>query len=283
MKQHYPAAIEPQQSNLTESLTDRLDPSIGEATTVMGAMLTELLRRTLRGGVARIGEELNGYVTEKVDATIAERTPAIEQAAAEVAENAARVAATEVVHEEVSSLERRTKEARQSLALQIEEQARLSKETTEGTARDLTSRIELAEKKAELTHASSVRELVQQIEQAEKRVGEQSHARMTLHVDEIMERSRKGTAQLKARMQTLEEAAKALEHQTLAHFKSQEERHRRALENGLEETQAQLRAELAVLLEANEALKVRIIELERPRGLRGLWHKLFGRKKKPIH
>ena len=62
---------------------------------MVGAMLTEFIRRTLRSGVVRIDEEMHGYVAEKVDATIADRTPAMERVAAEVAESTARFAASD--------------------------------------------------------------------------------------------------------------------------------------------------------------------------------------------
>jgi chromosome segregation ATPase len=251
---HYPAQVEPEGSKPLDSLAERLDPSIGEASTVMGAMLTELLRRTLRGGVARIGEGLDTYVNEKVDSTLADRTPAIEQAAAEVAENTARVAATEVVHEEVHALEKRTQETSQHLAAQIQETAQTAQRTTEEKAR----------------------QLVEQIEQAEKRVGDHTHARITQHVDEIMERSRKGTSALKARIQSLEEQLLA----ERAAFHDAHKQLRKTVDGNLEEAQARLRAELAVLAEANQALKTRVIELEKPRGLRGLLARIFSRDKK---
>ena len=72
---------------------------------MMGAMMTELLRRTLRGSVRQIDEELQGEVAQKVDATIADRLPAIEQSAAAAADKTAREAATEVAVEEVHALE----------------------------------------------------------------------------------------------------------------------------------------------------------------------------------
>src|SRR5947199_6824890 len=78
-----PVMVDPEQRKDALALLERLDPAIGEATSVVGAMLTELLRRTLRGGVMRIGDEMHGYVTDKVDTVIAERTPGLEQLAAE--------------------------------------------------------------------------------------------------------------------------------------------------------------------------------------------------------
>jgi hypothetical protein len=72
------------------SLVERLDPSIGELSSVMGAMMTELLRRTLRDSVRQIDDELEARAAQKLDATIANRLPAIEQSATEAATKAAR-------------------------------------------------------------------------------------------------------------------------------------------------------------------------------------------------
>src|SRR5438270_3710756 len=98
-------------AKLAVPLLERMDPAIGETTSVLGAIMTEFLRRTLRGGVLQIGKELHTFVDEKVDAAIVDRTPALERTAAEVAEHAARSAATEVAHEEVQALESRTRDA----------------------------------------------------------------------------------------------------------------------------------------------------------------------------
>src|SRR4029453_1523915 len=70
----------------TGSLVERLDPALGEATSGMGALLTQLVPRPLRGGGQRIDDELQSQVEEKVDATVAERIPLIESAAGQAAE-----------------------------------------------------------------------------------------------------------------------------------------------------------------------------------------------------
>ena len=70
--------------DISGPLAGNMDQAIGEATVVMGAVVTELMRRSLRGGVLKVGEQLGAYVGERVDQTIAERRPAIEQAAADV-------------------------------------------------------------------------------------------------------------------------------------------------------------------------------------------------------
>src|SRR5438552_2948323 len=106
MKRLSPAENE-QTNNSVMPLLERMDDAVGEATTVMGAVLTELLRRTLRGGVSQIGEGLTAYVSDQVDATIADRTPAIEPAAAEIADKTAGTAAAAIVVDEVRALESR--------------------------------------------------------------------------------------------------------------------------------------------------------------------------------
>src|SRR5438876_3236547 len=75
--------------HLTE-LADHLDPAIGEATAVMGAMATEIIRRSLRGGVLQIGRELSSYVGQQVEREITEQRPLIEKTAAETATEVAR-------------------------------------------------------------------------------------------------------------------------------------------------------------------------------------------------
>jgi DNA repair exonuclease SbcCD ATPase subunit len=223
MTQSYPAQIE-RDAHKTSTLAERMDPAIGEASSVMGAMLTELLRRTLRGGVMKIGDELHNYA-ENVDATIADRTPAIERAAAEVAEHTARTAATEVATEEVQALEKRTQEMSRDLAAQIEATGKSAELKTAEAARDLTGRIEAAEK--------------------------QVRADTTQLFDTLVERARERSRRLKNRFADLEKL--------------------------IGDLGTQLRAELAQLEQMNQELTARVAELERPRGLRALWARIFKR------
>jgi hypothetical protein len=169
MTQSYPAQIE-RDANKTSTLAERMDPAIGEASSVMGAMLTELLRRTLRGGVMKIGDELHNYVAENVDATIADRTPAIERAAAEVAEHTARTAATEVATEEVQALEKRTQEMSRDLAAQIEATGKSAELKTAEAARDLTGRIEAVEKQVRADTTQLFDTLVERARERSKRL-----------------------------------------------------------------------------------------------------------------
>ena len=217
--QGYTTEVSPETKPLSAPLVERVDSSIGEASTMIGAMLTEFMRRTLRNGVIKIDEEMNSFVGEKVDATIAERTPALEQHTAEVAENTARAAATEVAVQEVSIL----------------------REKTDQTARQLTGRID----------------------ETDKKVGETAHD-LNKQVQDLWQRSREGAASFKTRLKELETASEQ-DRTELKRLRDRCETIRRIIEE---------------LQGANETLAARLVELERPRGLRALWARLFGRKKK---
>jgi hypothetical protein len=241
MQQSYPQEHElapvPHSLPQSTSLAERLDPAIGEATSVLGAVVTELMRRSLRGGVMRIGDELNGYVGEQVDLVIANRTPVLEQLASTVADKTARLAATEVAAEETRALEQRTVETSRQLSVQIEATGEAARQSTAEAARTLAARIAEAEKQAHEKTLAAAQELTGKIDETGKRTLEAAEARLA--------------AEARERAQQIETAEKRIE--------------------------TAVRAEL---LQANEALSVRVAELEKPRGLRALFLRLFGRRNK---
>ena len=314
MNEHISPPLEAD-NNKSAALVERLDPSIGEMSTVMGAMMTELLRRTLRGSVRQIDEELQGKVAEKVDATIAHRLPEIEHNAAEAAERVAREAATEVAVEEVHALEQRAREVQRDLASQIEQTARTVEVKTAETARELNGKIELVERKTDLSITSKAHELTsridetakqavettretarglaRQIEEAEKRAcGE-----VTRQVEDLLQRSRKATGEMKDRLQALETTAGNLGKQLIdeASDRKAEQMAFRAdldgrvkavlhqlqhLEQARREVQRELMEALNEARRRNAGLGARVAELEKPRGLRALWAWLTGWFKK---
>jgi hypothetical protein len=255
----YPTPVDVDTLKRPGPLLERMDGAIGEASTAMGAMLTELVRRTLRGGVLQLGEELHGYVAEKVDATIADRTPAIEQAAAEVAEHTARTAATEVATEEVHALEQRTQDSDRQLSTRIDE-------ATAETTRALTGKIDSTRKAVEEAAGATAAHLGQRIQEAEKRAVETAHAEMCHQMEELHERSREGTALMKARLKEITSDIAALGQQVTA-LAAQLEKERQA-RRAAEEL---FRGELLKLRELHEQLGARVAELEKPRGLRRFW------------
>jgi hypothetical protein len=197
----------------------------------------------------QIGKELHTFVDEKVDAAIVDRTPALERTAAEVAEHAARSAATEIAHEEVRALESRTREAHESLANQI------------------PGRIEEAKKHAQDSVLETAKGLVIQIKDAAKRVGDTAHAEVTQKVEELHERSRQSYAQVHERLDAQDKIG-----QMLAKQLQEDQRSRKA------ENQA-LKAEIQKLAGLLRSANDRLAELEKPRGLRAWLGRLFGRGK----
>lgn len=302
---HPTATLEPDQDHTGASLVDRLDPAIGETTSVIGAMLTELLRRTLRGGVVQIDGELHAFTAEKVEATIAERLPFVEQAAARAAEETAQTVAARTAHDEVHVLEQKTQEARQELVARIDEARQQALASTTEAARDLAGRIDTVDRKAAQTTAATAQELARQIaeteqqaravtlaraqelaaqiEETEKRVRATSQAEVTQQVEQLVQRSRKGTAALEARLKAVETAAADLGQQ-LPKLQRERQAEQTALRGEIqrlrqarEEREAGLREQLEEMRQANEALSARVIELEKPRGFRRLTSRWFGK------
>jgi hypothetical protein len=263
-------------------LAGSLDLAIGEATTVMGAMVTELMRRSLHGGVLKIGEQLETYVGQCVDQTIVERRPVIEQTASVIAEQTAYTTAAKLVGEEVSALEQRTTEADRALVGQIEETERRTHEAGEEKARrlsvqieekrqQLAMRIDEVDQRAIQTTHEKARELKGQIEATAKRVSEAAQAEIDLRVKEIMDRAKEGTARFKASIQAVADLTAELGKRLDAERQARQTEH--AAVRDLERT---LTDELRALRRTNNELSARVAELERPRGLRRLYHWLVG-------
>lgn len=289
-------------------LVERVDASIGEASTMIGAMLTEFMRRTLRNGVIKIDEEMNDYVGEKVDATIADRTPLLEKTAAEVAEVTARAAAADLVTGEVQGLEHRTEAKARQLADRIQETERRAAQATTETAKRLASQIEETEKRVQSHSVETAQQLCGKLEVAEKQAAEKAQE-LTQQVEDLWTRSRRGVSYFKGRLKTAEAAVLQLDHaikqekaarqneqaaiqtETLAQLESLKQRLQRQeheaktlldqmraeLLQSHKESQTRLRDEAQQLRQANEALAARVAELERPRGIRALFGRVFGR------
>jgi hypothetical protein len=239
--QGYTTELTPESKSAAAPLVERVDASIGEASTMIGAMLTEFMRRTLRNGVIKIDEEMHDYVAEKVDASIADRTPYLEKTAAEVAETTARAAAGDLVGVEIQGLERKTDEKARQLAEQIQETERRAVQTTAEAAERLSVKIEGTEKQA----AEKAQELSQQVE-------------------DLSTRSRKGVAYFKGRLKVVEAAILQLDGALKTEKADREAEH------------TARQTEISELRMVNERLTARVTELERPRGLRALFGRVFG-------
>jgi hypothetical protein len=249
-------------------LAESMDQSIGEVTTVMGAMITELMRRSLRGGVLRIGEELQSLVVDKVDTTIAERVPEVERTAMAAAEQTAQIAAAKVAAEEVHALDEKHAETARRLESQIEEVGRESKGAVEERAQELVGRIA----------------------EAEKRVCEVTQTEFEQRLAGVIEKSRETAVAVKARLKALEEASEALNHQFrderaarendlqvgFARMQQALERLTKSVELSDTKLSDQLRDEVAAQRKTNEDLAARVAALEKPKGFFSRW---FGKRK----
>jgi hypothetical protein len=306
--------------DISRPLVGNMDQAIGEATLVMGAVVSELMRRSLRGGVLKVGEQLEAYVGECVDHTIAERQPAIEQAAAAAAEQTAITTAAKVADEKVFVLEQRTTEVTRTLAVQIEEADHRAQQTTREVAHELSGRleekaqqiagdIEEAERRAHAAAEEKAQRLAGEI--AEK--GQQLTTRIEEGDRQAIEVTRETARELSGQ---IEEAEKRVSEATQAEMRQRVEELLEKSRRGTKILKARIqtladdvgglgrqlageceaRAEVATSLDRlaldlerrfedlrreNEQLAARVAELEKPRGLRRLWAWLFGRRKRP--
>jgi hypothetical protein len=123
-------------------------------------------------------------------------------------------------------------------------------------AQELTGKIEETGKRtleaAEARLAAEGRERAQQIETAKKRVETAVRAEFSSQIQVLIDRSRERSDRLKARFTALDEA--------LSHLGKKHDQAHRHITHSLERSHGDLRNQIAALLQANEALRVRVAE-----------------------
>jgi hypothetical protein len=195
------------QSSLTASavLAERMDQSIGEASSVLGAVLTELVRRTLRGGVTQIGTQLESYVAEKVDESVADRLPGIERAAAEAADGVARSTAVEVARREVLVLEQQHQQMALDLTGKIDRTDQSIRLRLDGMREELLAAVAELALTSQRSAGQLQRELFTRLEEAQRAaLAQTEEVRRTLsgrteevrqHLTSVIERNEQGVRQ----------------------------------------------------------------------------------------
>jgi hypothetical protein len=308
VNEHNHTVTETPPSEFSLPLADWLDPSIGEVSTSMGVLVTELIRRSLRTGVQSIGDGLRGMVIEKVDATVADRMPRIEQAARDVADRTARDRAADVADEKVQDLRRRTEEEAQTQARRIQETEERARQATQ----DLSGRIEETANRVLETTQETARDLSGRIEETEKRVTEATNTLIKGELDQVLEKARATALSLRNSLHSLDRKVTHLEKQlalektarqaeqakeadalgqrlTAVGERVEKEEGERRQEAGLlreqlrrshQEAQARWQGQVEELRQENQRLAARLAELEKPRGVRALFGKLFARGSK---
>lgn len=252
MNENNPQLGVPQTNGKTAPLIERLDPALGEATTGISVLLTELVRRTLRGGIQKVDEELQSEVEQKVDATVASRLPRIEEAANKAAEETARTVATEKVDalgREVNEFTTEVRETTTRLAGEIVE----TEQRAEASARGLVEeQIALLKQKSKgtadtlFTHVKDLKEKAAALQQRVEETGAENRRHLDQVQQEIRQRIESAQAQVAQSLQT---------------------------------QQAAMEERLKSVLARNEELEARIAELEKPRGLKALFGKFRSKKK----
>lgn len=270
--------VDSDDSDVKVSLPDRLDAAIGETSSGIGVMMSELVRRSLRTGVADIERALLEIATDKVDVAIETQLPVVSETANRVAEStSARVVKSAIGESEqrtqqdlraaVSDVERKTETeirsavtevqqqtqeelraavtgVNESLRQQKEEIAEKDAETNEELTR-LNSRAQSSWKKVK-NHFDIVDAAFQKTEQKIQHLSEAGQSNLT-RLEQLAEE--KGLLESR-----LEEASTAL--------------------SALERSRQQQQQTLELLMEQNEQLQGRISELEKPKGLKAVWQKI---------
>jgi regulator of replication initiation timing len=236
------------ESQRPDGLGDRLDGVIGEASSGMGALLSELIRRSLKTGVSDIGNSLGEYAEEKVEEAVERQMPAITEAADAVAASTSNRIVKEVVEEWTG------KSAQQ----QAEIEAKI--QHVESTTIDRT-RTQVEEAVAPVRKA---------IDEARSLAAEHHDAsEQKLH--ELRLKGKQGWKKLKDEIQTLIE--------TQQHLREENKALRQQVGQLRESTERQAEDNFALRAEY-QSLEGRLLKLEQPKGLRALFSKMGGGSKK---
>ncbi len=288
-------------NNSRDSLVERLDPALGEASSGIGVLLSELVRRTLRGGVSKIEEEMHEFVEEKVDLVVADRMPAFQEAATRTAE----LKAEEISRREVAAVERQARESAERLAQEMaetehrgEEQRKRLAEEVQAASQRLSGELAETERRVEDKARVITREAVEVVEQetkataeklttdiaeTERRAEERARELVAHHVEELKQKSKSTYLQVRECLDELNSRAGAFEERIVQEQQARNEslnRLQQTLDSTLQRHLEELTGLVKQLRSDHAALEARIIELERPRGLRKLWRRFFGGKQK---
>ncbi|MEZ6086681.1 MAG: hypothetical protein R3C05_01345 [Pirellulaceae bacterium] len=100
-----------------DDLGEQLDSIIGETSSGMGALLSELLRRSLKSGISDIGKSLGLFAEEKAKEAVERQMPRITETANSVAESTS----TRVVETATEEWTQKSEKQRQEIETKIQE------------------------------------------------------------------------------------------------------------------------------------------------------------------
>jgi hypothetical protein len=284
------AASDVEQQSTELTLADRLDPAIGEASTGIGLMVAELVRRSLRGGVANIDGHLQQFAEERVEAAISEKMPEVVEAADQIAASTSQ----KIADAAVLAITTKTEAAVRDVAQQAQAaEQKLATAITEAETRAVTqSRTVLDETVGRLkaeTHESVVRVQAEAREVEARLAAELTAARgqtddTVKRLEEIHEKGKESWKRVQQELLSLGEKGKSLEQtfsegQTLLRRMESDASRAQALwRQQLEATRSELQEQVRVLISENGVLRARLDEIERPKGIKAFFQRF--RKKK---
>lgn len=235
------------------SLPEKLDDAIGEASTGIGVMLSELVRRSLKGGVANIDQTLKAFAETQVDSAVEQQMPQFAETASTVAESTSARLISEQVTPTVDHL---TGEVRAFEGKLLSETERLDQQFNETTA-------------------ETKRRLAETAAEAERRLNETSE-----HLGSLKENARSKWKRLVAELDAIGAANAHLKQQVLelqSQLSNESKRHQQLIYEMKTEAADQIR----LLQQNGEQLSARLAELEKPKGLKAMWQKVRGRNAGP--
>lgn len=246
------------------SLPEQLDDAIGEASTGIGVMLSELVRRSLKGGVANIDQTLQGFAEAQVHSAVEQQMPQLTEAASSVAESTSVRMIQERVTPTVDQLTGQVQAFEGKLETETERLGQQFTETAADTARRLKE-----------SSAETERRLSETAADANRRLNETSE-----HLGSLKENARTKWKKLVAELESLASANREL-NQQVSGLQGQLSEAATRQQQMVQQFQSQSAAQASLLQEQNQRLDVRLSELEKPKGLKGMWQKIAGGKKKP--
>ena len=225
----------------TNSLPEQLDDAIGEASTGIGVMLSELVRRSLKGGVANIDQTLQGFAEAQVHSAVERQMPQVAETASSVAESTS---------------------------------ARLIQEQVTPTVDQLTGQVREFEGKLETETERLGQQFIETAAEADRRLTETSE-----HLGSLKENARTKWKKLVAELESLTSANSDLR-QLVSVLQNQLSESATSHQQMLQQIQSESASLVKLLQEQNQQLDARLAELEKPKGLKGMWQKIAGGKKK---
>ncbi len=237
------------------ALAERLDPAIGEASAGIGVMMTELVRRTLRGGVTKIEEDIDDLVDEKLSESIDREMPRFEIAATKRAE----VRATEIAQSQVT-------EASNRLGQWIER--------VQHHAEDHEERLVGQQQRLEEWdhRCHEIDERIGKTDESVHQTRQEARSLIDQQIDELKNKSRRTVAALKVKL---------TEQQRMTEQLVSENQRSTATLTRQSEAIESMRQLVETLQADRQSLVERIEQLEAPRGIKALWGKIASRKPKP--